>query len=47
MLKGGLLKLGMPSLLQGLLVMMRARRLGYIFGVIEAANQRLDKRVQG
>jgi hypothetical protein len=46
-LNSGQLKLGMPSLLQGLLVMMRVRRLEYIFGAIEAANQRLDRRVQG
>ena len=46
-LKAGQLKLGMLSLLQGLLVMMRARRLGYIFGAIEAADRRLDRRVQG
>jgi hypothetical protein len=46
-LKPRQLKLDMPLLLQGLLVITRARRLGYIFSVIEAANRRLDKRVQG
>jgi hypothetical protein len=38
MLKARQLKLGMPLLLQGLLVIMRVRRLGYIFSAIEAAN---------
>jgi hypothetical protein len=46
-LKARQLKLDMPLLLQGLLVITRAKRLRYIFSIIKAANQRLDKRVQG
>jgi hypothetical protein len=47
MLKARLLELGMSLLLQGLLVMILARRLEYISSVIEAAYQRQSKSQQG
>jgi hypothetical protein len=46
-LKAKQLKLDMPLLLQSLFVITKARRLRYIFSIIKAANQRLNKRVQG